>query len=138
MEEGGKILLGKKRLSNRRQRKGNKDNIRKKIKRGFFNNALINKLNEILKKLKIRKIEKGNGFENYLHNYKTVQNEEIKKNEELKNILLKTFSELFEEYINSDEFNVEEINRLKKNGMEDDYIKRYIYISKHLIEFFSL
>ena len=49
MEEGGKILFGKKRLSNRRQRKDNKDNIRKKIKRGFFNNALINKLNEILK-----------------------------------------------------------------------------------------
>ena len=175
MEEGGEILLGNKRLPNRRQRKDNKDNIRKKIKRGFFNNALVNKLNEILKKLKIRKIfkkfptffvtdkdrkrnkemlnmtlkeifekkelythEKGNGFENYLHNYKTVQNEEIKKNEELKNILLKTFSELFEEYINSDEFNVEEINRLKKNGMEEDYIKRYIYISKHLIEFFSL
>ena len=95
-------------------------------------------LREIFEKKELYTHEKGNGFENYLHNYKTVQSEEIKKNEELKNILLKTFSELFEEYINSDEFNVEEINRLKKNGMEDDYIKRYIYISKHLIEFFSL
>ena len=69
-------------------------------------------LREIFEKKELYTHEKGNGFENYLHNYKTVQNEEIKKNEELKNILLKTFSELFEEYINSDEFNVEEINRL--------------------------
>ena len=46
------LLAGKrKRFSFRRQRKDNRDNIRKKIKRGFFNNALIKKLNEMLKRI---------------------------------------------------------------------------------------
>ena len=46
------LLAGKrKRFSFRRQRKDNRNNIRKKIKRGFFNNALIKKLNEMLKRI---------------------------------------------------------------------------------------
>ena len=42
-------LLKRKRMPFRRQRKDNVDNIRKKIKRGFFNKSLIYKLNEKLK-----------------------------------------------------------------------------------------
>ena len=42
-------LLKRKRMPFRRQRKDNIDNIRKKIKRGFFNKSLIYKLNEKLK-----------------------------------------------------------------------------------------
>ena len=38
-------LLNGKRILGKRQRKDNRDNIYKKIKRNFFNNALINKLN---------------------------------------------------------------------------------------------
>ena len=41
-------LLQKKRISNRRKRKDNNDNIRKKIKRAFLNSALIKKLNDKL------------------------------------------------------------------------------------------
>ena len=167
-------LLGNKRLSYRRQRKDNKDNIRTKIKRGFFNSALINKLNDKLKsigstkyfmkfpqnfvsdisqkrnkeivnmtlrdifeKKELYKQENEIGFENYLHNLKVIQSEIIKDNSEFKKILNKTFRELYEEYINSDEFKIGEIGRLKEHKMEDDYIKKYIYLSRELIEFFN-
>ena len=167
-------LLGNKRLSYRRQRKDNKDNIRTKIKRGFFNSALINKLNdklksigstkyfmkfpqnfvsdisqkrnkeivnmtlrEIFEKKELYKQENEIGFENYLHNLKVIQSEIIKDNSEFKKILNKTFRELYEEYINSDEFKIGEIGRLKKHKMKDDYIKKYVYYSRELIEFFN-
>ena len=48
-EETEKTFLLRKRFSYRRPRKENQDNIRKKIKLGFFNVALINLLNEKLK-----------------------------------------------------------------------------------------
>ena len=167
-------FLGNKRLSYRRQRKDNKDNIRTKIKRGFFNSALINKLNdklksigstkyfmkfpqnfvsdisqkrnkeivnmtlkEIFEKKELYKQENEIGFENYLHNLKVIQSEIIKENSEFKKILNKTFRELYEEYINSDEFKIGEIGRLKKHKMKDDYIKKYVYYSRELIEFFN-
>ena len=167
-------FLGNKRLSYRRQRKDNKDNIRTKIKRGFFNSALINKLNdklksigstkyfmkfpqnfvsdisqkrnkeivnmtlkEIFEKKELYKQENEIGFDNYLHNLKVIQSEIIKENSEFKKILNKTFRELYEEYINSDEFKIGEIGRLKEHKMEDDYIKKYIYLSRELIEFFN-
>ena len=173
-EQEGENFLGRKRFSNRRKRKDNKDNIRKKIKRGFFNNALINKLNDLLRNMKSNKYfrkfpqsfvkdinqkrnkdivnmtlgeifetkelyinEEKNGYENYLHNLKVVQSDEIKKNEEFIKILNKKFYELYDEYINSDEFKVGEVERLKKHKMQDEYIKRYIYLSKNLINFFK-
>ena len=169
------LLAGKrKRFSFRRQRKDNRDNIRKKIKRGFFNNALIKKLNEMLKRIgsnkyfekfpqrfvsdidqkrgkeifsmtlgeilekkKIYKKKKKSGLNNYLHNLQVIQSEDVKENGEFKIILNKTVRELYEEYINSDEFKIEEINRLKKKNSKDEYINSYIYFSNHLIEFFS-
>ena len=48
----------------------------------------------------------------------------------------KTFKELYEEYLDSDEFNIDEINRLKKSKMENEYIRRYKDIAKDLINFF--
>ena len=62
---------------------------------------------------------------NYLHNMKILQDEEIKENEEFKIILNENISELYEEYINSDEFKISEINRLKKYKMQDIYCKIY-------------
>ena len=52
-------------------------------------------------------------------------------------IMNKTICELYEEYINSDEFKINEINRLKNNKMQDEYITKYISLAKNLIEFFS-
>ena len=78
-----------------------------------------------------------NDLSNYNHNLKVVENKEVKKIGELKKILTKTFRELFEEFINSKEFNIDEINRLKNNNLDNIYIERYIYQSKHFIEYFA-
>ena len=143
--------LLKKRFRDKRPRNENQDNIRRKIKRGFFNNALVKKLNdklrsngiikyfgkfphlfvndvnqkknkqilgmtlqEIFEKRELYSIKDKVTLDNYLHNKDLIQNEEIKENEELNMIMNKTICELYEEYINSDEFKISEINRLKK------------------------
>ena len=74
---------------------------------------------------------------NFEHNKEILKNIEIKENEELQEILNKTYLELFEVYINSKEFNIDEINRLKNKNMENAYIKYYKYLAKNLIKFFS-
>ena len=60
----------------------------------------------------------------------------LKNNDIFKKILSKTFRGLYEEYFDSDEFNIDEINRLKKSKMENEYIRRYKDIAKDLINFF--
>lgn len=165
------ILLKRKRLEKRRRRLDNQDNIRKKIKRGFLNNALFNKLNKKLKEIgsklflekfpqkfacdvvkktnklllnmnleeifELKELYNEKELKNYYHNLKVVKNKEIQENEEFKKILNKKYYELFEEYINSDEFIIDEINRLKKNKMHNTYIEKYIYLAENFIEFFS-
>ena len=167
-------FIGIKRSKVKRPRKENQDNIRRKIKRAFFNKALIKKLNNKLKssgsikylekfpqifvcdvnKNKNKKImdmtlkkifetkelyanEDKEGLFKYEFNLKVIQSEEIEKNEEFQKILNKKFSELYTEYINSDEFNIDEINRLKEKKMGDEYINRYKYLAKNLVEYFS-
>ncbi len=148
--------------------------MRRKIKRGFFNNALVRKLNdklrsigiikyfekfphcfvndvnrkknkqilgmtlqEIFEKKELYSVKDKVTLDNYLNNKNLIKNEEIKENEELNMILNKTIGELYEEYINSDEFKISEINKLKKNKIHDDYITKYVILAKNLIEFFS-
>ena len=72
----------------------------------------------------------------YYHNLKILRKEEINNNYLMRNILDMKYYQLFEEYLKSDEF-FEEINRLKKNGMNDEYIRNYINLSKHFLEFFE-
>ena len=172
-EEGEeKTFLGIKKLQNEKTRKDNQDNMRKKIKRGFFNTFLIKFLNEVLKSIGSHKYfekfphnfindvhqkrnkkifamtleeifmkealyshEKTNGFNNYLRNLDVLKSEEVKENEEIKKTLNKSIRKFYEEYINSVEFKIDEINRLRKKEMNDDYIKRYIYLANHFIEF---
>ena len=77
------------------------------------NNALINKLNDKLRSIGIKKYfeklylfkDKVN-LDNFLHNIELVKNEEIKENEELNMILNKTIFYLYEEYINPDKFKI--------------------------------
>ena len=170
----GEGMLKRKRFMERRPRKENQDNIRKKIKRGFFNCALIKKLNEKLKSIGSRKYfrkfpqhfvsdvnklrnkeifgmtlgeifckkelylpENKEGLNNYLNNLKVIKSEEVEENEVFNKILNKTIRELFEEYLNSEEFKVEEINRLKEKKMKDEYIERYISLARYLIAFFT-
>ena len=93
-------------------------------------------LQEIFEKKELYIHENDEKLFNYLHNLNVVQSVEIKENEEFKTILNKTFRDLYEEYINSNDFN-DEINRLKNKNEHDEYIARYIYLAKHLNEFFS-
>ena len=155
-------------------RKENKDNIRRKIKRSFFNKYVIPKLNMILKnngsnlyfmrlpqsfvsdiciknnkkvinmtlseiflneEININNTNKD--LNNYFHNLKVINNMDIKENKEFQKILNMKFYELFNEYLNSVEFQIDEINRLKKKKFENSFINRYISISKNFIDFFS-
>ena len=165
----GITFIKRKRNKEKRRRRDNSDNIRKKIKGGFFNGALIKRLNFILKQnrsklyfvkfhqkfisnitrksnkkflnmtlLEIfekKEVYSSNDL-NFKHNLKVVQTKEIKENEELKEILNKKYCELFEEYINSKEFNIDEINRLEEK-FDDSYIESYKNLARHFIEFFA-
>ena len=97
-------------------------------------------LNEIFLDKNLYKNENEDGLRKYKHNSNVVKSEEVKNNEKLKEILNKTFRQLYEDYINSDDFKVDEINRLKKNNEEDNYyyIEKYKITAKNLINFFSL
>ena len=93
-------------------------------------------LNEIYMNKELYKLEKKEGLSKYNRNLVVVESGEIKNNGKLQKIFNKTFSQLYEEYINSDIFNIGEINRLKKK-YGNDYIERYKILSKNLIYFFS-
>ena len=56
--------LQKKRFREKRPRRENQDNIRRKIKREFFNNALIRKLNDKLRSIGVIKY-----FEKFPHHF---------------------------------------------------------------------
>ena len=163
------MLCQRKRYNIRRKRRENNDNIRKKIKRGFFNKGLIHKLNMILKNQNInsyfeifqqhfvgnvtkrtnnqlmnmtleeifekKELYQESELKTYKHNLNLVKSIEIQENKEIKNILNKKLYLIFEEYINSKEFLIDEINRLKNKKMDNGYIQRYIYLTKHFIEF---
>ena len=74
---------------------------------------------------------------NYYYNKEIVDNLRKKENIKLNKIFNMKYRDIFEEYINSDEFKIEEINRLKKKKMQDDYIKKYIMIAYNFIQFYS-
>ena len=98
-------------------------------------------LEEIFKKEELYKSDKDEDLIKYRHNLDVVNDEEIQGNAEIKNILNKKYYEIYEDYINSKEFKVDEINRLKKNNSEeadDEYIKKYIFLAQHLLEFFQI
>ena len=163
--------IKRKRNIKRRRRRDNKDNMRKKIKRGFLNNSLIPKINLLLKSsgnilyfekfpqnfvsnisrqinnklinmtlkeiFERKELYEDKDINNYNHNLTVIKSEEIQECDELNIILNKKYCELFEEYINSKEFQIDEINRLKNKDMNDEYIEKYIYLAKHFIEFFN-
>ena len=163
VEHGKKM----KRQRNRRVRKYNADNIRRKIKRNLFNTHIKNSLNKKLTYLGIslgfsklnkkfvtdvyshRSIEMRNMTlkeiyenkdnydkpEHYEKNKKVI--DKIKDNIEFKDILNKKYGEIFEEFINSKEFNLDEIKKLKSKK-DEDYIQNYIYVARHFFDYRNL
>ena len=114
----------------------NFEQIANKIDKERNKRILNMTLKEIYMNKELYKLEEEEGLSKYNRNLDAIKSNEIKNNEKLKKIFNKTFSQLYEEYINSDVFNVDEINRLKKNN-GNDYIERYKILSKNLIYFFS-
>ena len=111
----------------------------------FFASDVDQKRNKKVLNMSLREIfenkslyvkEKKKGLDNFLHNLKVIQSEEIITNKIFENILDKTFCQLYEEYLDSNEFNIYEINRLKNNKMDEEYIRRYKNLAKDLMNFF--
>ena len=162
-------LIQRKRFPIKRRRRENKDNMLKKIKRGFLNNALLKKINMLIKKnggkyffekfqlyfisdvskmtnktlinmtleeiYRKKELYHEKELNYYYRNLNVLESKDIQENKELKKVLNKKFYELFEEYVNSKEFKIDEIDRLKNNNMEESYIKRYIYLARNFIKF---
>ena len=156
-----------KRQRNQRVRKYNADNNRRKIKRNLFNTHIRNSLNKKLAYLGIslsfRKLnekfvtdvnshrsiemlnmtlkeiyENKDNYDKPEHYEKTKKViDKIKDNIEFKDILNKKYGEIFEEFINSKEFNFDEIKKLKSKK-DEDYIQNYIYVARHFFDYRNL
>ena len=86
-----------------------------------------------------KSIYSGKKWYQYENNLELVNLIKKDQNSDLNEMLNKKFSELFEEYLNSDEFKIGEIQRLlnatkPKSGK---YIQKYEYLAKNLIKFFA-
>ena len=99
-------------------------------------------LEEIISKKKLYEIKnKGNNFKNYYHNLialnklKSVEFKYVIEKTEINNILKKKFHDLFQDYLNSDEFK-EQIEEMKNdvNEYSNDYIERYIQFNINFIK----
>ena len=113
----------------------------KKFPKCFTNNVsktdnskfLLMTLGDIIKE---KVLYKGS-LKNYEHNLK-VLNEIEKEKTKINDILLKkTFNEEYEDYLNSNEYKIK-IEKIKQNYKgKDEYIKKYICLSKHFLELFQ-
>ena len=164
-------LIGKKIRSKVRQpRFRNQDNMRIKIQRNFLKNlrnAINQKLKKIDKKLilprfpqnfagKVNKVsnklilnmtlleilEKKEYCKNLEDNLKLIKKIKENKASDLNDILNKKFCDLYIEYIESKEFNIDEIERLrisknKKTIKDEKYISLYKDLANNFIKFLS-
>ena len=113
----------------------------KKFPKCFTNNVsktdnskfLLMTLGDIIKE---KVLYKGS-LKNYEHNLK-VLNEIEKEKTKINDILLnKTFNEEYEDYLDSNEYKIK-IEKIKQNYKgKDEYIKKYICLSKHFLELFQ-
>ena len=100
-----------------------------------FNKDLMNmSLKDIFKK---EELYNANNRINFDCNLRIVDKIEKEGNPELNVILNRKLSCLFEEYLNSEEFGIDEINRLKHSKVKKDeyFIEKYIFLAQHFIEF---
>ena len=164
-------LIGKKIRSKVRQpRFRNQDNMRIKIHRNFLKNlrkAINEKLKKIDKKLilprfpqnfagKVNKVsnklilnmtlleilEKKEYCKNLEDNLKLIKKIKENKTSDLNDILNKKFRDLYIEYIESKEFNIDEIERLrnsknKKTIKDEKYLSLYKDLANNFIKFLS-
>ena len=78
----------------------------------------------------------NNDLKNCEHNLKVInilKKETSKVNEILEK---KKYCELYQDYLNSNEYNIKINKIMQKYKGKNDYIKRYIYFSRHFMELF--
>ena len=99
-------------------------------------------LEEIISDKELYKVKnKNNNFRKYYHNLLVLEKlkldefKYVREQTEINNILKKTFCDLFQDYLNSDEFH-EEIERMKNSAKnyDNEYIERYIEYSKDFVK----
>ena len=86
-----------------------------------------------------KSIYSGKKLYQYENNFEIVNLIKKDQNSDLNEMLNKKFSELFEEYLNSDEFKIGEIQRLLNatKPKSVNYVQKYKYLAKNLIKFFA-
>ena len=128
--------------------------LNKKLRKAGFNtvflkfpqslaNNVAKDFNKILLNMRLKEIFRAKDLyrdinkTNYKHNLKLVEQIEERGNPELNMILNVKFRVLFEEYVNSEDFRIAEIKRIKKSKLKNDayYEKKYIYLAKQFIKF---
>lgn len=152
-----RINKKRERFDGKRKRFKNNDNILRKIATSYINKYLLNALNKKSEKIYfqkahielissiVKKKDEETNLNTTLRQYFTLNNLYKKqldllengKNEEISKILDTPYFDLFKEYINSDDFKIKEINRIKKNENTNNewYINRYIFLSENFFEF---
>ena len=159
------------RYRERQPRYTNNDNVRRIIKRRFFNTYLKDALNKKLKKLGYKElfryfpqklvgeitkkknkelmnmtlfqiIEKNDSYIkkdllNFEYNLEIIKKIKTDEKTEVYFILNKKFSEIFEEYVNSDAFKEEIVRLNSKHKNEEFYLQRYEYLAKNFVRFYS-
>ena len=108
--------------------------IASNVTKDFNKNLLNMRLKDIFKKEEFYNVKDRTNFE---CNLRIVDKIEKEGNPELNVILNRKLRCLFEEYLNSEELGIDEINRLKNSKVEKDeyFIEKYIFLAKHFIEF---
>ena len=104
------------------------NNVTKKANKEFMNMTL----KEIFEK---KELYQESELKNYEQNLNLIKSMEIQENKEIQNILNKKLCVIYEDYLNSKEFLIDDINWLKNKNMDNEYIERYKYLAKHFIEF---
>ena len=109
-------------------------NIASNVAKDFNRNLMNMRLKDIFKTEELYNVKDRTNFE---CNLRIVEKKEKEGNPELNVILNRKMSCLFEGYLNSEEFGIDEINRLKNSKVEKDeyFIEKYIFLAQHFIEF---
>jgi len=99
-------------------------------------------LEEIISYKKLYKVKnEGNNYQKYYHNLISLEKlkldefKYVREKTEINNILKKAFRDLFQDYLNSDEYH-EVIEHMKNSDKkyDNDYIERYIEFSKNFLK----
>ena len=97
---------------------------------------MVKKNNKKLLDMTLRQIIENDSNKGNKLNSDFLPSLQVEKNDKLEELLNSKYNDLFEIYINSQEFE-NEINRLKVKGYPNYYINLYIYLSKNFIKFFE-